>query len=215
MLTGICYTMTLYKKFCPLLSCAINTMGLRTLGSQKKTKKMKNTTKINMKDMIINLLIGIAFGLFAYFALHSFFEYRKELTGINQSIETVEELSLPTITVCSQKVFKNVKNDTTTEMVLQNLNDYVYAWEDMFHGFFTLLASRFWNPPHEIFSNDLGLCYSLKNKNKANPTNHYLFYIFLPVGKKYQVCLFTPMSELLTCFLENVLTDFLKYLCRV
>ena len=167
-------------------------MDSPTLASQRNVKKI---TKINMKDMIINLLIGIAYGLFAYFALHSFFEYRKELTGINQSIETVEELSLPTVTVCSQKVFKNIKNDTTTEMVLQNLNDYVYAWEDLFDGFFTVLASRFWNPPREIFSNDLGLCYSLSNKFKANPTNHYLFYIFLPVGKKYQVGLFAPMFE--------------------
>ena len=169
-------------------------MDLPTLGSQRNVKKI---TKINMKDVIMNLLIGIAYGLFAYFALHSFFEYRKELTGINQSIETVEELSLPTITVCSQKVFKNVKNDTTTEMVLQNLNDYVYAWEDLFDGYFTVLASQLWNPPREIFSNDLGLCFSLSNKFKANPTNHYLFYIFLPVGKKYQVGLFAPMFELI------------------
>ena len=186
--------MTLYKKFCPLLSCTITTIDLPALGSQRNMKKI---TGINMKDMIITLLIGIAYGLFTYFALHSFFEYRKELTGINHSIETVEELSLPTITVCSQKVFKNVKNDTTTEMVLQNLNDYVYAWEDLFDGFFTGLASRFWNPPCEIFSNDLGLCYSLSNKFKANPTNHYLFYIFLPVGKKYQVGFFSPIFKLL------------------
>ena len=189
--------MTQYIKFCPLLSCAINTMGLPTLGSQKKMKKTKKITKINMKDMIITLLIGIAYGLFAYFALHSFFEYRKELTGINQEIESVEDLSLPTITVCSQEVFKNVKNDTTTEMVLQNLSDYVFAWDDLFDGYFTVLASRLWNPPRQIFSTDLGLCYSLRNKNKANPMNFYFFYIFLPVGKKYQVCLFAPMSELL------------------
>ena len=151
---------------------------------------MKKIINICVRETIIFLLIGIAYGLFAYFALHSFFEYRKELTGINQEIESVKDLSLPTITVCSQEVFKNVKNDTTTEMVLQNLNDYVYAWEDLFDGFFTGLASRFWNPHREIFSKDLGLCYSLSNKFKANPTNHYMFYIFLPVGKKYQVCIF-------------------------
>ena len=184
-----------------MLSCAITTMDSPVLGSQRNMKKI---TKISMKDMIINLLIGIAYGLFAYFALHSFFEYRKELTGINQSIETVEELSLPTITVCSQKVFKNVENDTTTEMVLQNLNDYVYAWEDLFDGFFTGLASRFWNPHREIFSKDLGLCYSLSNKFKANPTNHYLFYIYLPVGKKYQVRLFAPMFEMIIMIFQMV-----------
>ena len=185
MLTGLGCKVIEYIKFCPRLSCITVKRDLKTLGIKSEMAKI-----INMRETIIFLLIGIAYGLFAYFALHSFFEYRKELTGINQSIETVEELSLPTITVCSQKVFKNIKNDTTTEMVLQNLNDYVYAWEDLFDGFFTVLASRFWNPPREIFSNDLGLCYSLSNKFKANPTNYYLFYIFLPVGKKYQVCIF-------------------------
>ena len=146
--------------------------------------------KINLRKTIIWIMISLAYLMFGYFSLHAFKEYQKELTGINQWLEQVQELPLPTITVCSQEVFKNISKNTTTEMVLKNLSDYVFAWEDLFDGFFTGLASRFWNPHREIFSKDLGLCYSLSNKFKANPTNHYMFYIFLPVGKKYQVCIF-------------------------
>ena len=109
-------------------------MDLPTYGSQSNLKKM---TKINLKDTIIFLLIGIAYGMFAYFSLHAFVEYRQELTGLNQWLEPVRELPMPTITVCSQDIFKNVTNETTTEMVLENLDDYVFAWEDLFDGKFT------------------------------------------------------------------------------
>ena len=162
-------------------------MDLPTYGSQSNLKKM---TKINLKDTIIFLLIGIAYGMFAYFSLHAFSEYRQELTGLNQWLEPVKELSLPTITVCSQEVFKNVSNDTTKEMVLENLSDYVFAWEDLFDDRFTELTSTFWNPHREIFSKKLGLCYSLSPKIAAAPGKSYRSYIFLPFDKRYQVCFF-------------------------
>ena len=162
-------------------------MDLPTYGSQSNLKKM---TKINLKDTIIFLLIGIAYGMFAYFSLHAFFEYRQELTGLNQWLEPVKELPLPTITVCSQEVFKNVSNDTTKEMVLENLSDYVFAWEDLFDGKFTEYHSLYWNPHHEIFSKKLGVCYSLSPKSNAKPGNFYLSYMYLPVDKRYQVCFF-------------------------
>ena len=143
------------------------------------------------------IMISLAYLMFGYFSLHAFREYHKELTGINQWIEQVQELSLPTITVCSQEVFKNISKNTTTEMVLKNLSDYVFAWEDLFDGFFTFLASRLWNPHREIFSNMLGLCYALSAKNKANTTNFFQSLIFLPVGKNYQVYVFALMSEVM------------------
>ena len=148
---------------------------------------MKKITNINLKDTIIFILIGIAYGLFAYFSIHAFTEYQQELTGLNQWLEPVNELPLPTITVCSQEVFKNVTTETTTEMVLENLKDYIFSWEDVFDEYFSL---KNWNPHQEIFSKKLGLCYSLSPKNPTNGRNFYLSYITLPVGKKYQVCFF-------------------------
>ena len=96
------------------------------LESQSKLKKMTNI----MRDTIIMLLIGVAYVLFAYMSINAFIEYKEELTGFNQALASVKELPMPTITVCSQNVFKNVNNETNTEMVLQNLNDHVYKWED-------------------------------------------------------------------------------------
>ena len=154
------------------------------LGSQSKLKKMTHI----MRDTIIMLLIGIAYGLFAYMSISAFFEYKEELTGFNQALASVKELPMPTITVCSQNVFKNVNNETDTEMVLQNLNDHVYKWEDLFEESMMSITG-YWNNNHEIFSNALGLCYSLRSdKNStAHPQNFMYFYLFLPVGKKYQV----------------------------
>ena len=154
------------------------------LGSQSKLKKMTHI----MRDTIIMLLIGIAYGLFAYMSISAFFEYKEELTGFTQALASVKELPMPTITVCSQNVFKNVNNETDTEMVLQNLNDHVYKWEDLFEESMMSITG-YWNNNHEIFSNTLGLCYSLRSdKNStAQPPNFMYFYLFLPVGKKYQV----------------------------
>ena len=160
-------------------------MDLPTYGSQSNLKKM---TKINLKDTIIFLLIGIAYGMFAYFSLHAFFEYRQELTGLNHWLEPVRELPLPTITVCSQEIFKNVSSNTTREMVLENLSDYVFAWEDLFDDIFTESAHKFWNPHREIFSNKFGLCYSMSPNSDAKPGNFYRSYMTLPVDKRYQVC---------------------------
>lgn len=154
------------------------------LGSQSKLKKMTNI----MRDTIIMLLIGVAYGLFALMSINAFFEYKEELTGFNQALVSAIEMPMPTITVCSQNVFKNVNNETDTEMVLQNLNDHIYKWEDLFDESMTQSPSL-WNNNHEIFSNTLGLCYSLGSEENATaqPPNFYLFYLFLPVGKKYQV----------------------------
>ena len=161
-------------------------MDLPTYGSQSNLKKM---TKINLKDTIIFLLIGIAYGMFAYFSLDAFFEYNKELTGYNQLFFWNKELPMPTITVCPQDMFRNISNEINAEILLQNLNDYVYKWGDLFDE--SMMSSphleNFWNENHEIFSNALGLCYSLRSDKTTQPRNFMYFYLFLPVGKKYQV----------------------------
>ena len=149
---------------------------------------MKKMIKISMRETITLILISFAYGMFAFFSLNAFSQYRQELTGLNQRLEPVAELPMPTITVCSQEVFKNVGNDTTKEMVLENLSDYVFAWEDLFDDIFTENAPTFWNPHREIFSNKLGLCYSLSPKSAAKPGNYYRSYMTLPVDKRYQVC---------------------------
>ena len=143
---------------------------------------------ISIRETIIFLLISVAYGMFAFFSLKVVFEYKQELTGINQGLEHVEEMSLPTITVCSQDIFKNITKETTTEMVLQNLNEYVFSWEDLFdESFASGFSKSSWDPHREIFSNYLGLCYSLRAKKTMTPKNFYHFYIYLPLGQKYQV----------------------------
>ena len=153
------------------------------LGSQSKLKKMTNI----IRDTVIILLIGVAYGLFAYMSINSFFEYKEELTGFNQVLATVRGLPMPTITVCSQDVFKNVNNETDTEMVLQNLNDHVYKFEDLFEESM-MSFTGYWNNNHEIFSNTLGLCYSLRTT--INSTKDIDLYISLHVNTRYQVRFF-------------------------
>ena len=152
------------------------------LGSQSNMKKI---TKINLKDTIISLLIAVAYGLFAYFSLHTFLDYQKELTGFNQEIVATKGLPMPFITVCSQNIFKNVSKETNTETVVQNLNDHVYARGDLFDED---MFSWFLFQNHEIFSSTLGLCYILRTT--ANSTKDNNFYISLHVNKRYQVGVF-------------------------
>ena len=164
-------------------------MNLATLKSQKS---MKPFTKLSIGSRIaenaIMLLIIAMYGFFAYFSIHVFSAYQNELTGLNQLLSPVKELPLPTITLCPQDIFKNITKETTTEMVLQNLNEYIFSWEDLFdESFASGFSKPSWDPHREIFSNSLGLCYSLRAKKIMTPTNFYHFYIFLPIGQKYQV----------------------------
>ena len=181
--------MTQYIKLHLLLFCLIVRMNLATLESQKS---MKLLSKLSIGSRIgenaIMLLIVAFYGLFAYFSIHVYSAYQAELTGLNQLLSPVLELPLPTITVCPQDIFKNITKETTTEMVVQNLNEYVFSWEDLFDESFASGFSKLsWDPHREIFSNSLGLCYSLRAKKIMTPTNFYSFYIFLPIGQKYQV----------------------------
>lgn len=167
-------------------------MNLATLESQKN---MKTLTKFSLLEKFgenaIMLLIMAFYGLFAYFAIHIFSAYQAELTGLNQFLSPVSELPLPTITVCPKELFKNITSETTPEMVLQNIDEHVFSWEDLFDETFAspYLTKLFdsWHPHREIFSKSLGLCYSLRAKKDINPQNYYNFFIYLPIGKKYQV----------------------------
>ena len=149
---------------------------------------MKKITKINLKDTIISLLIAVAYGLFAYFSLHTFFDYQKELTGFNQEVVTTRELPMPVITVCSQNIFKNVSKETNTETVVENLNDHVYARGDLFDE--EMFSSKNWNwsKNYEIFSRTLGLCYTLRTTTNSTIDND--FYISLHENQRYQVGFF-------------------------
>ena len=143
--------------------------------------------EISMRKTIITLLLSIAYGMFAYFSLNAFFEYNKELTGYNQLFFWNKELPMPTITVCPQNMFRNISNGTNAEILLQNLNDYVYKWGDLFDKRMMSSPGNFWNKNHAIFSNALGLCYSLRSNINSTVDNLAHFFIFLPVGKKYKV----------------------------
>ena len=148
---------------------------------------MKKMIEISMRKTIITLWISIAYGMFAYFSLNAFFEYNKELTGYNQLFFWNKELPMPTITVCPQNMFRNISNETNAEILLQNLNDYVYKWGDLFDESMMSSPDNFWNKNHAIFSNMLGLCYSLRSNINSTVDNLAHFFIFLPVGKKYKV----------------------------
>ena len=143
---------------------------------------------MDIGDTILMLLVSVAYGLFAYFSFHSFFEYEKELTGLNQLLVLSKELPMPMVTVCSQDIFKNLENDTNTQMVLQNLNNYTYTWGDLFDDMM-LYPSLSYTLDHEIFSTDLGLCYSFRSKQNATITEAFpfIFYMHLLAGKTYQV----------------------------
>ena len=175
--------MSLYIRFYPWPSFTIMKSDLPTLG----TRMMKNMIEISMRKTIITLLISIAYGMFAYFSLNAFFDYNKELTGYNQLFFWNKELPMPTVTVCPQNMFRNISNETNAEILLQNLNDYVYKWEDLFDESMMSSPDNFWNKNHAIFSNALGLCYSLKSDINSTVYNWPGFLIFLPVGKKYKV----------------------------
>ena len=69
----------------------------------------------------------------------------------------------------------------TSEMLLQNISDYVYTREDLFHETF-LKDLQNWNP-HEIFSSNLGLCFSVKLNQNINESTQNFKFLTLPVDR--------------------------------
>ena len=136
-------------------------------------------------EFIQMFLIFIVYGWFFYFSWISYSEFQNEMTGISQFLTPAKDLPLPTITVCSEEIFKNVSEETSREMLLQNLNNHVFALDDLFHKIF-LYYIQDWHP-HEIFSSHLGVCFSIAPKQNVNGRNHNYYWIALPIGKSYQV----------------------------
>ena len=147
---------------------------------------MNSLRNLGLMEIFQLAMISLAYGVFCYFSIQSFHDFQEQRTGINQFWTPVEELPLPTITICSQDVFKNVISDElTSNMLLQNLSNHVYSREDFFHKAF-LKDFLYWNP-HEIFSSMLGLCFSVKlrmNVTEATQNHHWLK---LPAYKEFQV----------------------------
>ena len=144
---------------------------------------MKKVAKFSFRKSTQRVLVFVAYGWFGYFCLLAYIDYRKEITGLNQFLTPVRELPLPTITVCSKDIFKNVSDETTAEIILPNIKDHVFTKKDMFH-------ENFWWEKwdsHEIFSLQLGLCVSIRAKMNVTGKNSNNFWLLLKTGRKYEV----------------------------
>ena len=144
---------------------------------------MKKASKFSLRKFTQKVLVFVAYGWFGYFCLLAYIDYKKEITGLNQFLTPVRELPLPTITVCSKDIFKNVSDETTAEIILPNIKDHVFTKKDMFH-------ENFWWEKwdsHEIFSLQLGLCVSIRAKMNVTGKNSNNFWLLLKTGGKYKV----------------------------
>ena len=74
---------------------------------------MKMYRKLGLVELIQFVIIVFVYGLFCYFSFDLIQAYREQKTGINQFSNEVDELPLPSITICSQNVFKNIDKDLT------------------------------------------------------------------------------------------------------
>ena len=156
-------------------------MNLLQHGSESSVKKI---TKASLTQTIKFICIFAAYIWFAIFSFIAFLDFKEQKTGLNQFLEPVKELAMPSITVCSQEIFHDITNETTADMMLQNLGDYVFKKKDLVHTNFNL--GNVWNL-QEIFSSHLGLCLNLRTEKTYNGRNHYNFFLRLPPNKKFQV----------------------------
>ena len=156
-------------------------MNLVTHGSESSVKKI---TKVSLTQTIKLICIFAAYIWFAIFSFIAFLDFKEQKTGLNQFLEPVKELAMPSITVCSQEIFHDITNETTADMMLQNLENHVFKKKDLVHENFNLW--KLWNL-REIFSSHLGLCLTLRIEITYNGRNHYYFFLRLPPNKKYQV----------------------------
>ena len=146
---------------------------------------MKKVTRLSLRKSTQMVLVFVAYGWFGYFCLLAYIDYKKEMTGLNQFLTPVRELPLPSITVCSKDIFKNVSDETTAEMILPNMKDHVFPKEDLFHENFEW---KTWDS-HEIFSLQLGLCISIRARMNVTGKNSNRVWLLLKTGRKYKVVL--------------------------
>ena len=93
--------------------------------------------------------------------------------------------------------------------MLQNISDHVYTKEDLFHETF-LKELQNWNP-HEIFSSNLGLCFSVKLNQKVTESTQNFKFLKLPVDKEYQV---NWCFSVVQGFINKIKTQKIKMLCK-
>ena len=74
---------------------------------------MKMYRKLGFAELIQLVIIVVVYGSFCYFSFDLIQDYQEQKTGINQFSNEVDELPLPSITICSQNVFKNIDKDLT------------------------------------------------------------------------------------------------------
>ena len=74
---------------------------------------MKMYRKLGLVELIQFVIIVSVYGSFCYFSFDLIQDYQQQKTGMNQFSNQVDELPLPSITICSQNVFKNIDTDVT------------------------------------------------------------------------------------------------------
>ena len=74
---------------------------------------MKMYRKLGLVELIQFVIISNVYGSFCYFSFNLIQDFQEQKTGINQFSNEVDELPLPSITICSQNVFKNIDKDLT------------------------------------------------------------------------------------------------------
>ena len=156
-------------------------MNFHDTGCQNNKKTI---TKVNFIGGIKLLFVIAAYAWFAYFSFFAFLHFQEEKTGLNQILIPVRGLSMPSITICSQEVFHDITNETKANMMLQNLENYVFTKEDLLGQ--TFFDKKSWNH-HEIFSYQLGLCLTIKTDKQYDGRNFFNFILKFPFNKKYQV----------------------------
>ena len=74
---------------------------------------VKMYRKLGLVELIQFVIIVFVYGSFCYFSFDLIQDYQMQKTGMNQFCQQVDELPLPTITICSQDVFKDIDKDLT------------------------------------------------------------------------------------------------------
>ena len=84
---------------------------------------MEMYRKVGLVELIQFVIIVFVYGLFCYLSFDLIQDYQEQKTGIHQFSNEVDELPLPSITICSQNVFKNIDKDLTQgfmKLILKN-----------------------------------------------------------------------------------------------
>ncbi len=136
---------------------------------------------VKLFSICVHLGAYVGFGINVVWTIG---DLMNEKTGESQYSELVENLPLPTVTVCMQDMFKGVDENTTTEEFLGNLDKYKYSATDFFDKSF---MERFaeWNAKY-VFGLT-GICISLTLDKNVTEVTQNMYWIKLLTNKKYRV----------------------------